>query len=134
MTDSIMGVNAHFKHLFCGAKISPKFLRKYFRDNCYPKFLFDKCLGKFFINKFQPIMPITTVPKLSFYASLPYSNDKKFLTSLIQIINKYFFFLNPKLVLMNPKTVSLNLKIELTLLGVIRTNLRLRKKQYLLII
>ena len=82
------------------------FLRKYFRDNCYPKFLFDKYLKKFLKNKFQPIVPITTVPKLNFYASLPFSRDRKFLTSLSGIINRYFLCVNPKLVLRNPKTIG----------------------------
>ena len=83
-----------------------EFLRKYFQDNCYPKFLFQKYLRKFLTNKFHPTMPITTVPKLNFYASLPYSNDAKFLTDLTNIINKYFFCLKPKLVLRNPKTIG----------------------------
>ena len=83
-----------------------EFLREYFRENCYPKFLFDKYLKKFLNNKYQPVVPTTTVPKLSFYASLPYSNNSKFLTTLTQIINKHFPCLNPKLVLKNPMTIG----------------------------
>ena len=83
-----------------------KFLRKYFKDNCYPGFLFEKYLKRFVVEKFNPILPTTTVPKLIFYASLPYSKDPMFLTTITKIINKYFFCLKPKLVLRNPKTIG----------------------------
>ena len=83
-----------------------EFLRRYFYDNCYPKFLFDKYLKRFLDDKFQPAIRCPTVPKLDFYASLPYSNDPKFLTTLNQIIKRYFFCVQPKLVLKNTKTIG----------------------------
>ena len=81
-------------------------LRKYFINNCYPKFLFDKYLKKFLKEKFQPMSPVTTVPKLNFYASMPYLKDKNFMNTLTMIIKKHFSFVNPKFVFKNPKTIA----------------------------
>ena len=81
-------------------------LRQYFLNNCYPKFLFDKYLKRFLKEKFQPSSPVPTVPKLDFYASLPYTKDKHFILDVTKIIKKYFSCLNPKLVLRNPKTIG----------------------------
>lgn len=83
-----------------------EFLRKYFSSNCYPGNLFDKYLKKFLNNKIHPIIPVPTVPKLEFYASLCFTNDKKFLNNISKIIKKYFYCVNPKLVLRNPKTIG----------------------------
>ena len=91
------------------------FLSRYFIDNCFPKFLFDKYLKSFLNNKLQPITPITTVPKLDFYASLPYINNDKFLTTLRNILNKHFFCLAPKLVLRNPRTIGSLFKFKDTI-------------------
>ena len=83
-----------------------EYLRKYFRNNCFPEFTFDKYLKKFLDNIFHPKIPLPTVPKLDFYASLPFTNDRKFLPLLKQILNKHFNCLNPKLVLRNPRTIG----------------------------
>ena len=83
-----------------------EFLRKYFKSNCYPTFLFDKFLKRFLIDKFQPKTLVSTVPKLEFYASLPYTKDEKFLSTLKGILRKHFFCLDPKLVLRNPRTIG----------------------------
>ena len=76
-----------------------EFLRTYFNENCYPSFLFDRFLKRFLKDKFQPVIPTTTVPKLGLYASLPYTKDAKFLSTLNDIIRKYFYCVDPKLVL-----------------------------------
>ena len=83
-----------------------EFLRNFFRDNCFPEFLFNKYLKKFIDNIFQPKMPLPTVPKLDFYASLPYTSDRNFLPFLKQILTKHFNCLNPKLVLRNQRTIG----------------------------
>ena len=98
-----------------------EFLRKYFYNNCYPKFLFEKYVKRFLESKFHPIIPDPTVPKLNFYASFPYVNNKKFLTVLSQIIKKYFYCLNPKLVLRNPKTVGSLFKFKDTVPTLMRS-------------
>ena len=92
-----------------------EFLRNYFYDNCYPKFLFDKYLRRFLEDKLHPIIPSATVPKFDFYASLPYLNDAKFLDTLTKIIKKHFFCVNPKLVLRNTKTIGSLFKFKDTL-------------------
>ena len=96
-------------------------LRSYFNANCYPRFLFDKFLKKFLKDKFQPIIPTTTVPKLTLYASMPYSNDSKFLITLSQIVRKYFYCVNPKLILKNPKTIGSYLKFKDTVPKLMRS-------------
>lgn len=83
-----------------------EFLRKYFQNNCYPKLLFEKYLKKLLNNKLQQKIPVATVPKLDCYVSLPFTNDEKFLTTLRQILKKYFYCLRPKLVLRNPRTIG----------------------------
>lgn len=98
-----------------------EFLRTYFKNNCYPRFLFDKYLKKFLKDKFQPIIPTTTVPKLGFYASLPYNSDPKFLNTVTQIIRKYFCCLDPKLVLRNPKTLGSCFKFKDTIPTLMRS-------------
>ena len=98
-----------------------EFLRKYFQNNCYPKFVFDKYLKKFLNNKFQPIFPVPTVPKLDFYASLPYVNDTNFLTLLKHIIERYFYCVNPKLVLRNPRTIGSIFKFKDTVPDLMRS-------------
>ena len=37
---------------------------------------------------------------------MPYTNDDKFLINLSKIIKKYFYCVNPKLVLRNPRTIG----------------------------
>ena len=61
------------------------------------------------------------MPKLDFYASLPYVNNDKFLVSLRKIICKYFFCLDPKLVLRNPRTISSIFKFKDTVPTLMRS-------------
>ena len=51
------------------------FLRNYFIDNCYPPHIFDKILRKFLDNRYRPMVPTCTVPKLPLYVSLPYMGN-----------------------------------------------------------
>ena len=81
-------------------------LRDFFKNNCYPTFLFNKFLKRFLENKFQPKTLIPTAPKLEFFASLPYTKDRKFLITLKRILKQHFFCLDPKLVLRNPRTIG----------------------------
>ena len=82
------------------------YLRKYFRDNCFPEFLFDRHLRKFLNNIFQPKIPSPMEPKLNFYASLPFIHDRNFLPVLNNIIKKHFNCVAPKLILRNPRTIG----------------------------
>ena len=92
-----------------------EFLRKYFCDNCYPGDIFEKYLKKFLDDKFCPATLVPNVPKLDFFASMPYSRDTKFLKGLSDIIKKHFYCINPKLILKNPKTIGSIFKFKDTI-------------------
>ena len=75
-------------------------------NNCYPSKLFYKHLYKFLNNIFVPKFNIPTVPKLDFYASIPYTNNKTFYTELHKIIDRYLPAVNLKLIPTNPMTIG----------------------------
>ena len=52
---------------------------------------------------------------MDFYASLPYTNDNKFLIGVTQIIKKHFNCLSPRLILHNPRTIGSLFKFKDTL-------------------
>ena len=53
--------------------------------------------------------------------SLPYTNSENFLPSLTKMINKYFFCLDPKLVLRNPRTIASIFKFKETVPTLMRS-------------
>ena len=72
---------------------------------CIPCII-DKYIRKFLNNKFQPKIPVITVPKLDFYASLPYARDAIFFITVTNIIKKHFHCICPKIILKNPKSIG----------------------------
>ena len=79
------------------------FLKKYFSNNGYPSFIFDKSLRQFLEN-ISPKTQELTVPKKSVYVSLPYMGGmstvvkrelNNVLTSLYPYVNFHFIFSNP---------------------------------------
>ena len=61
-----------------------------------------KFLNKFLKDKFQPAIPIYTVPKLKFYASVPFLHNNVFTTNLTKLIKQHFPALDLKLIPKNP--------------------------------
>ena len=98
-----------------------EFLRKYFFDNCFPKFLIDKLVKKFLDTKYRPVCPIPTVPKLDFYASFLSNNNEKFVMTLGHIIRKHFSCLAPKIILRNPRTIGSLFKFKDTIPNLMRS-------------
>ena len=84
------------------------FLENYFKQNCYPKFIFQKTVNKFLNNVFHPQIDIPTVPKLIKYLSFPYlgSETKKFEKQLSTLLIKHFPFLDLKLIFTNPYKIG----------------------------
>ena len=78
------------------------FLITFFRNNCYPDSIFMNSLNKFLRDKFRPTIPVDTVPKLKFYASIPYVQNNTFGNNLTKIIKHHFPALDLKLVPKNP--------------------------------
>ena len=82
------------------------FLKTYFTNNCYPSKLFFRHTKKFLNNNFIPKFKIPTVPKLSFFTSVPMVHDKCFYKDLRKIINKYIPAIELKLIPKNPLTIG----------------------------
>ena len=82
------------------------YLHQYFINNCFPSKLFYKHLNKFLNNIFHPKFEIPTVPKLSFYASVPLIYDKRFYQDLRKTVNKYLPAVELKLIPSNPMTIG----------------------------
>ena len=78
------------------------FLKKFFTNNCYPDSLFFKFLNRFLRDKFHPKIPVCTVPKMKFYAAIPFVQNNIFGNDLSKIIKHHFPALDLKLVPTNP--------------------------------
>ena len=83
-----------------------EYLHQYFTNNCYPSKLFYRYLHKFLNNIFIPKFEIPTVPKLPFYASVPFIHNKSFYVDLHNLVSKYLPAVNMKLVPSNPLTIG----------------------------
>ena len=83
-----------------------EYLHQYFINNCYPSKLFYKYLHKFLNNIFLPKHKIPTVPKLDFYASVPFIQNQTFYDELHKIIDKYLPAVKLKLIPTNPMTIG----------------------------
>jgi hypothetical protein len=83
-------------------------LEKYFRENCYPSYIFHNCVKKFLNNIFKPTSRIPNVPKLVKYVSFPFlgHHTKRFEKDLVKIINKYCPFLDIKIIFNNPYKIG----------------------------
>ena len=84
------------------------YLTNYFRENCFPEYVFSSFTNKFLNNVFQPKSPSYDVPKKSVYISLPYlgsksSGLKKELTSTLSKLYPYVKF---HFIFKNPLTIS----------------------------
>ena len=82
------------------------FLTKYFKNNSYPSFLFEKFVKDFLDKIFHPPQPIPNVPKLLMYASIPYVQSTIFKSQLKNIITKTFPALDIRLISKNTKTIG----------------------------
>ena len=78
------------------------FLTTFFKNNFYPDSLFLTFLNKFLEAKFRPASLTCTVPKLRFYASIPYTHNNIFGQKLARIITSHFPALDLKLIPKNP--------------------------------
>ena len=82
------------------------FLQNYFRNNCFPSRLFHKYTNKILNNMLLPTIPVTTVPKLQLFASVPLLHDLSFYNNLCKIVHKHMPAVNLKLIPKNPLTIG----------------------------
>ena len=100
------------------------FLRNYFSKNCYPSFIFDKCLHKFLLNIFKPKFPIATVPKKVMYVSLPFlHNSSKLKRELTEILTQFYPYVDFRFVFKNPLTIGSLFHFKDTLPELMRSSL-----------
>ena len=82
-------------------------LKMYFSKNCYPSFVFEKCVKNFLDQVFRPKSPIPNVPKKIMYVTLPYVNQcmtlKRDLSTALSNLYPYVDF---KFIFKNPLTIG----------------------------
>ena len=76
-----------------------------FLNNCYPSKLFYKHLHKFLDNIHLPKFQVPTVPKLKFYARLPFIYNKQFYQELYKIFKQHLPAVDLKVIPCNPMTI-----------------------------
>ena len=84
------------------------FLKNFFKLNCFPNYIFDKCVKTHLDAIFLPKPVVATVPKCIHYISFPYlgSKTKSVQQNITKLIAKYYSFLNIKLAFSNPYKIS----------------------------
>ena len=84
------------------------FLEKFFKQNYFPSFLFQKCTKSYLDRFFQPKPVVTTVPKCIHYISFPFlgSKTKSLQQNLTKLLAKYYPLLNVRLAFSNPHKIS----------------------------
>ena len=99
-------------------------LEKYFKQNCYPTFVFQKCLKKYLNFRFSHQLPIATVPKCVKYYSFPFlgAKTKSFQTELSKIVSKYYPCIDLKLAFSNPHKIASYFRFKDSLPPLIRSN------------
>ena len=82
-------------------------LKKYFTNNCYPLFIFEKILNRFLYDVFNPKIPVSTVPKKVVYVSLPFINTSSSIKNeLTKILCKLYPYVDFRFVFKNPLTIG----------------------------
>ena len=82
-------------------------LSKYFINNCYPRFIFEKILKRYLCNVFNPKSPVPTVPKKVMYVSLPFTNNSSYVKSeLTKTLDKLYPYVEFRYIFKNPFTLG----------------------------
>ena len=101
-----------------------KILEKYFLQNNYPSHIFHGHVKNYLNSLFQGKQNVTTVPKKLLYASFPFlgPKSKQFQKELTNILNKYYPFLNVKLVFSNQFRIRTFFHFKDSLMPLMRSN------------
>ena len=101
-----------------------KTLEKYFKQNCYPSFVFQNCLRKYLNSHLCPKPPITTVPKCTKYFAFPYlgAKTKTLQLELSKLVSKYYPCIDLRLAFGNSYNIASFFHFKDTLPPLMRSN------------
>ena len=83
-------------------------LKNYFTNNGYPSSVFFRKVHTFLHNLYNPKDRVPTVPKLTFYSSMPFLGpiNRNFERELMSLLNKFYPYINFKLAFNNNFTIG----------------------------
>jgi hypothetical protein len=100
-----------------------EFLFRYFKANCYPDYIFHKCVRKYFDKLYRPAISVPTVPKKVMYFRFPYLGllSKKFQNDLLKLLTKCYPFVDVKFIFYNPRHIGSLFKFKDSLVPLMRS-------------